>query len=637
MKLRKLLFWSHLIVGLFVGLFVAFMAATGSILALEPQIMAFAERRLVTAQSRNTASCISPGQMMLSVQQQTSRSVGTLELFADRRLPSQVQFGKEDVLFVDPCSGRVLQGGVTKVKSFLTVVRNLHESAAFGHERGGVLRDLKNATNLGFFFLILSGLILWIPRQRKKSSVRAVTTIRMSLRGRARDWNLHNVVGFWLALPLLAITMTGAIMSYSWAEGLLYRVSGSPAPAPHDEEHRIGNDGHDVNRASANALATPPSHSEEANHRGNDAAIDQKALPQTTGNGIEAHALSLVPHDFVSQHKEEKPQSEIAEAQSDLRSAPSANAAAASNHDDSQLEKKKTDEDRAGDDGHPGITHVRGAGGHQDFKDGEHPPKEHFEEALPLDNKSEIAALRPKDIEDPKRSPAVAPSESDLHQSTGMTNAINRHPQDNSVHMLATAPFTKLQGTPHVPLQQATVDHSDGESKAQDKSKHGGGKGHGPRRDSLVHPLSPSELLALDPVIEMAKRQVLGWQSLRLRLAGNGSQIVSFTFNDGDEAQGESKEQRAELQIDRLSGQLLQWTQVAQVSRGQRWRTYARFLHTGEIFGLPGQIVALIAALSALVLVWTGFALVIRRFFAWRSRTLRASTHNATVRQGAIQ
>ncbi len=78
---------------------------------------------------------------------------------------------------------------------------------------------------------------------------------------------------------------------------------------------------------------------------------------------------------------------------------------------------------------------------------------------------------------------------------------------------------------------------------------------------------------------------------------------------------GESKEQRSELQIDRLSGQLLQWTQVAQVSRGQRWRTYARFLHTGEVFGLPGQIVALIAALSALLLVWTGFALAIRRFF----------------------
>ncbi len=263
MKLRKLLFWSHLIAGLFVGLFVAFMAATGSILALEPQIMTFAERRLVSAQSRNPVSCVSPGQMMLSVQQQTSRPVGTLELFADRRLPSQVQFGKEDVLFVDPCSGHVLQGGATKVKSFLTVVRNLHESAALGHERGGVLRDFKNAANLGFFFLILSGLILWIPRQWKKSSVRAVTTIRMSLRGRARDWNLHNVAGFWLALPLLAITMTGAIMSYSWAENLLYRVSGSPAPAPHNEERRIGNDGHDDNRTSESALASLPSHSEE--------------------------------------------------------------------------------------------------------------------------------------------------------------------------------------------------------------------------------------------------------------------------------------------------------------------------------------------------------------------------------------
>ncbi len=323
-------------------------------------------------------------------------------------------------------------------------------------------------------------------------------------------------------------------------------------------------------------------------HRSSDVAMNQKPLPQISGNGIEAHAPSTVPRGSASQRKEEKPQSRIAESQSDLRSAPSAGAVSANDHNEIQTAKKKMDEDRTGDDGHPGVPHVRGTGDHQGFEGEEHPPKEHLEVLPSSGNTQEIATLRSKDVEAPKRSPAVAPSEGGLHDGIGVTYAINRHPQDNSIRQLATAPLTKLQGTPHEPLQQAAADHSDGESKVQDKSKHGGGKGHGPRRDSIVHPLSPSEFLALDPTIETAKRQAPGWQSLRLRLAGTGAQIVSFTFNDGDEAQGEDREQRSELQIDRLSGQLLQWTQVAQVSRGRRWRTYARFLHTGEVFGLPG-------------------------------------------------
>jgi uncharacterized iron-regulated membrane protein len=40
-----------------------------------------------------------------------------------------------------------------------------------------------------------------------------------------------------------------------------------------------------------------------------------------------------------------------------------------------------------------------------------------------------------------------------------------------------------------------------------------------------------------------------------------------------------------------------------------------RFLHTGEVFGTPGQVVAVIACLEILVLVWTGLALRWRRFF----------------------
>jgi hypothetical protein len=52
-----------------------------------------------------------------------------------------------------------------------------------------------------------------------------------------------------------------------------------------------------------------------------------------------------------------------------------------------------------------------------------------------------------------------------------------------------------------------------------------------------------------------------------------------------------------------------------------------RFAHTGEVPGIPGQTIAGLVSLAAVVLVWTGASLTLRRFTAWvKRRTGRAAT-----------
>jgi uncharacterized iron-regulated membrane protein len=46
---------------------------------------------------------------------------------------------------------------------------------------------------------------------------------------------------------------------------------------------------------------------------------------------------------------------------------------------------------------------------------------------------------------------------------------------------------------------------------------------------------------------------------------------------------------------------------------GQRARTWFRFVHTGEQYGLPGQALAGLASIAACFLVYTGLALAFRR------------------------
>jgi uncharacterized iron-regulated membrane protein len=45
-----------------------------------------------------------------------------------------------------------------------------------------------------------------------------------------------------------------------------------------------------------------------------------------------------------------------------------------------------------------------------------------------------------------------------------------------------------------------------------------------------------------------------------------------------------------------------------------------RFAHTGELGGLAGEFVAGLVCLGGAFLVYTGLALSLRRFLAWRTR-----------------
>ena len=82
------------------------------------------------------------------------------------------------------------------------------------------------------------GVCLWWPRRWTRAALRPVTLFDSRLRGRAREFNWHNVIGIWCAPVLLVLTLTGVVMSYQWANDLLCRLSGSEPPPPAERSAR---------------------------------------------------------------------------------------------------------------------------------------------------------------------------------------------------------------------------------------------------------------------------------------------------------------------------------------------------------------------------------------------------------------
>jgi uncharacterized iron-regulated membrane protein len=93
-------------------------------------------------------------------------------------------------------------------------------------------RALTGWSNVVFFFLAVSGMYLWLPKVWSWRHVRAVAWFSKGVSGKARDFNWHNVIGIWTAVPLALVVASAMPISFPWANALVYRLAGELPPSP---------------------------------------------------------------------------------------------------------------------------------------------------------------------------------------------------------------------------------------------------------------------------------------------------------------------------------------------------------------------------------------------------------------------
>ncbi len=107
-----------------------------------------------------------------------------------------------------------------------------HRYLALSGESRATGKGITGAANLAFLFIVISGMYLWLPRLWTWIQFKNVLWFRAGLAPKARDFNWHNVIGVWTAIPL-AIVVAGAVpISYPWASNLVYRIAGDTPPPP---------------------------------------------------------------------------------------------------------------------------------------------------------------------------------------------------------------------------------------------------------------------------------------------------------------------------------------------------------------------------------------------------------------------
>lgn len=211
----------HLWLGLISGLFVCFLGITGCILAFEREI-----------------ENITQPYRFAKIEQRTMMPPSSLRKIADKALPgkhahsvgyqagkaSQVVYFAESpayywIVFLNPYSGEVL-----KVKNmeddFFRIMIMGHYYLWLPPDIGQPI--LATAT-LMFLCLLISGLVLWWPKNKAASKKRF--SIKWNAKWKRVNYDLHNVLGFYMTWILIFIAISGLIMGFQWFAKSVYWVS----------------------------------------------------------------------------------------------------------------------------------------------------------------------------------------------------------------------------------------------------------------------------------------------------------------------------------------------------------------------------------------------------------------------------
>jgi uncharacterized iron-regulated membrane protein len=242
MNIRKIFFWLHLSAGTLAGSVILVMCVTGAALGFEKQIVHWAQRNERTVAADQGAQRLPMDALLAQALERESDQPTSVTWRSQANSTVELGFGRSRTVFLNPYNGQELQDRAVKLRAFFEGAENLHRWLGANGATRPTARAITGAANLLFLFLACTGLYLWWPRKWTWNALKTGMTFRPGLAGRARDFNWHNTIGFWMCIPLMVIVACSTVMSYQWANNLVYRLSGSPLPpanaAPRPAEGR---------------------------------------------------------------------------------------------------------------------------------------------------------------------------------------------------------------------------------------------------------------------------------------------------------------------------------------------------------------------------------------------------------------
>lgn len=224
MTVKKAVRNIHLWLGLFSGLIVVFLGITGCVLAFQKEIETVTQGyRDVTAEAR---PLLPPSRLKAIGAAQLPGKHLHAVLYEGKAKAAQViffQFEPESyyhIVYLNPYTGAVL-----KVKDmdrdFFRQVINGHFYLWLPPHIG---QPIVASATLIFAVMLISGIVLWWPRNRAARKQRF--SVKWAGSTKRRNYDLHNVLGFYASWIGLILAFTGLVWGFQWFAKSVYTAGG---------------------------------------------------------------------------------------------------------------------------------------------------------------------------------------------------------------------------------------------------------------------------------------------------------------------------------------------------------------------------------------------------------------------------
>ncbi|MBA4053191.1 MAG: peptidase M4 [Marivirga sp.] len=213
----------HLWLGLSSGLAVFIISVTGCIYAFQAEIRDLIQPyRFVEIQDKPV---LMPSELKAIAEKELPGKKIHGVLYPKPGESIQVSFYNLDpeyyyITYLNPYTGQVLKVKDENADFFQIVLMGhfyLWLPPAIG-------QPVAASATLIFLFVLISGLILWWPKNKKATKQRF--SIKWNARWRRKNYDLHNVLGFYITWIAIILAVTGLVWGFQWFAQGLYQVAG---------------------------------------------------------------------------------------------------------------------------------------------------------------------------------------------------------------------------------------------------------------------------------------------------------------------------------------------------------------------------------------------------------------------------
>ena len=229
--MRKFFRNIHLWLSLPLGIIISIICLSGASLVFERDITQALQRELYNVRPPvEGAESLAPSALegLVRTWAADSLTLNTVRLQDNPRKAALATFretGKRQ-LCVDPYTGEVK--GWAQSYEFFRTMRQLHRwlldpPASKGEKSVG--KVIVGITTMTMTVILISGLIIWIPRNRK--ALRSRLSISCTKGWKRFLYDSHVTVGFYCTLLLLLMALTGLTWSFGWYREAAYSLFGA--------------------------------------------------------------------------------------------------------------------------------------------------------------------------------------------------------------------------------------------------------------------------------------------------------------------------------------------------------------------------------------------------------------------------